>query len=63
MKLENLHVETARRKAELEHAADLTLPLRVVRPPTGETFASGQCRVHFIQGRLDSNSMQNIGHL
>ena len=43
MKLENLHVEAAAVKAELEHSADFAFPLYVVRPPAAKTFARGQC--------------------
>jgi hypothetical protein len=64
MKLENLHVDTAGAKAELEHSADSAFPLRVVRPPAAKTFARGQCLVGIIQGRrFDSNSVQDIHHI
>src|SRR5216684_3985538 len=58
MKLKNLHVETAGRKAELEHSADFAFPLRVVRPPGGKALARGQCLIGIIQRRrLDSDSV------
>src|SRR5258708_3849922 len=63
LKLETLKVKTAGIKAELEHAADLALPLRVGRPPRGKTFDRGQGPVDITRGRrLDSDFMQNIGH-
>jgi hypothetical protein len=38
LKLENLHVEAAVTKAELQHAADLAFPSRVTRPPARKSF-------------------------
>src|SRR4029077_5096879 len=64
LSLQDLHVETAGAKAELDHAADLAFPLRVDGPPRGKTFERGQCLVDIIQGtRFDSDFVQNIGHI
>src|SRR5271170_6743322 len=42
LQLENLHVETAAAKAELEHAANLAFPSRAARPPARKAFDGGQ---------------------
>src|SRR5580704_14947895 len=56
IELENLHVETAVAKAELEHAAGLAFALRVGCPPSGKTFTRGQCLVNVVERRrLDSD--------
>src|SRR5437016_5145957 len=51
LKLENLHVDPAGAKAELDHAADLAVPLCGGGPPAGKTIEHGQCLVGIILGR------------
>src|SRR5262249_62046327 len=64
LKLENLHVEAAGAKAELEHAADLAFSSRVARPPAGKAFDRGQCLIDIVQRRrFDSDFMQDIRHI
>jgi hypothetical protein len=46
IKLNNLDVDTAGAKAELNHA----FPLRGVRPPAGKTLKRGQCLIGISQG-------------
>jgi hypothetical protein len=60
MKLKNLHVEPAGAKAELEHSAGFAFPLRVFRPPSGKTFTRSQRLIDLVEGRSDSDSMQNV---
>ena len=64
IKFKNLHVETAVAKAKPQHAAGFALPLRIARPPRGQTFDHGQCLIDIIHGRrFDSDFVQNIGHI
>ena len=64
LQLENLHVETAVTKAELEHAANLAFAARVARPPARKAFDGGQCRIDILRrGRFDSDLMQNVRHI
>src|SRR5580658_8906448 len=51
LQLENLHVEAAVAKAELEDAAGLAVAARVARPPSGKTFDSGQGLIDILRRR------------
>ena len=48
LELENLHVEAAGAKAELEHSADVAVAFRVVGPSGGKAFTRGQRLIGFI---------------
>ncbi len=64
LQFENLHVEAAFAKAELQLAADLAFSLSVARPPAGKPRNGGQCVIDIVQRRrFDSNLMQNVRHV
>src|ERR1700722_3274349 len=60
---ENLHVELPRSKAELDYSSDVTLTLRILGPPSGETVDRRQCSIRlFGRRRLCPDSVQDVWH-
>jgi hypothetical protein len=66
-KIDDLHLEAAEKLAvfmeqEFDRAAEFAFALRVVGPPSGQTVSRGERLVNLIDGRFDTDSMQNIEH-
>jgi len=67
--IDDLHVETASRKTELEDAAEVAAALRVVGPPAGEALDGRQSVVDRLRCPLlrcrcrDPNPVQDVHHL
>jgi hypothetical protein len=57
--VDDLHVEAARREAELQHLAGVA---GVVRPPGGQALGGGQGRIDVADRCLHGHSVQDVHH-